>query len=148
VPARVRGDAVRLRQIVLNLVGNAVKFTERGEVVLRVRFDRPRPGRSCLRFEVVDTGIGIPAAAQAGLFQPFVQADASTARRFGGTGLGLAICKRLAGLMQGEIGVNSNEGAGSTFWFTVELEHALESATKQAGAPRLSERKRRAEVAG
>ncbi|WP_438480973.1 ATP-binding protein [Oleiharenicola lentus] len=120
VPAALRGDPLRLRQMVLNLMSNAVKFTECGGVVLRMRYEPGEPqGR--LRCEITDTGIGIPPAAQAKLFQPFVQADAATSRRFGGTGLGLAICKRLAELMRGEIGVRSAPGVGSVFWFSVEM---------------------------
>ncbi|HVU22655.1 MAG TPA: ATP-binding protein, partial [Opitutus sp.] len=99
VPAQVRGDPVRLRQIVLNLVSNAIKFTAHGEIVLRVRPDGAPAAGPRVRFEVIDTGIGIAPDVQAALFQPFAQAEASTTRRFGGTGLGLAICKRLAGLM-------------------------------------------------
>jgi signal transduction histidine kinase len=124
VPAWLRGDPVRLRQILLNLVGNAVKFTARGEVGVHVRPATATSGRCRICFEVSDTGIGIPTDVQSALFQRFVQADSSTTRRFGGTGLGLAICKRLAELMGGEIGVHSLPGVGATFWFTVEMDAA------------------------
>lgn len=130
VPRQVRGDPGRLRQIILNLVGNAIKFTPSGEVVLNVTVDRSWPDRFLLHFAVRDTGIGIPSWTQEKLFQPFVQADSSTTRRFGGTGLGLVICKRLAELMDGKIGVTSKPNKGSTFWFTAELRHAANPSSK------------------
>ncbi len=121
VPQTIRGDMNRLRQVLLNLVGNAIKFTEKGEVVVGV--DSRRVGMEegkvmhRIEFRVSDTGIGIDHASLHRLFHPFSQADTSTTRRFGGTGLGLAICRRLVELMEGEIGVESTAGAGSTFFF-------------------------------
>jgi two-component system sensor kinase len=124
VPTGIRGDVGRLRQILLNLLANAVKFTERGSVRVHVAKTRLLDdGRSMLRFEVIDTGVGLRPEDSERLFEPFSQADASTTRRFGGTGLGLAICARLAEAMGGTIGVESEFGVGSTFW--VELPFSL-----------------------
>ena len=117
IPHRLTGDPARLRQVLLNLVGNGVKFTERGEVVVHVNALFHTPGKMVLRFEVADTGIGLTADDIKKLFQPFVQVDTSSARKFGGTGLGLAISRRIIELMGGRIGINSTPGKGSTFWF-------------------------------
>jgi len=117
----VRGDPVRMRQVLSNLIGNAVKFTERGSINVHVRRMGGTASQHLLRFEVQDTGIGIDAEAQGRLFNSFSQADASTTRLYGGTGLGLAICKRIVDLMGGRIGVVSEPGRGATFWFEVPL---------------------------
>jgi len=119
VPTRLRGDAHRLRQVLLNLIGNALKFTDRGEIFLDVGVARQDDATAELRFEVHDTGVGIAAETLPRLFQPFSQADDSTTRRFGGTGLGLAICRRILDAMGGAITVRSQPGSGSTFSFTV-----------------------------
>jgi signal transduction histidine kinase/DNA-binding response OmpR family regulator len=124
LPSLLLGDPARLRQVLTNLVGNAVKFTDAGEVLVRAALAGREEGSVAVRFEVRDTGIGIAPQAQAALFDAFTQADASTTRRFGGTGLGLAISQRLVGLMGGRITVDSREGAGSTFSFTVPLDRA------------------------
>ncbi len=134
-PDSVYGDPLRLRQILLNLLNNAVKFTSVGRLDLRVTAREAPPDSFCLRFEVRDTGIGIEQASAATLFQPFTQADSSTTRQYGGTGLGLAICRSLVEMMAGSIGVISAPGAGSTFWFTANLRPA---ALDQVLAPRIS----------
>jgi len=120
-PDGIVGDPSRLRQIVVNLVGNAIKFTESGEVVVSVETESCSDDEALLRVTVSDTGIGIPPEKQAGLFEPFTQADTSTTRRFGGTGLGLAICSQLVGLMRGEIWIDSKPGQGTKVHFTVRV---------------------------
>lgn len=122
VPEHVVGDGTRLRQVLTNIVGNAIKFTEQGEVVVRQSFEAGDDGFGTIRFEVVDSGIGIRAEQQEQIFEGFTQADSSTTREFGGTGLGLTISKRLVEMMDGSIGVSSTPGVGSTFWFTVKVQ--------------------------
>ncbi len=133
LPARVVGDSLRLRQVLTNLLANAIKFTEAGGVELAVEvLERPE-GAVRLRFEVIDTGPGVEAAQQATVFEAFTQADASTTRRHGGSGLGLAIVKQLVELLGGRVGVDSRSGAGATFWF--ELRFAVEPAAPVEPAP-------------
>jgi two-component system sensor histidine kinase/response regulator len=135
VPGSVCGDPMRLRQILINFVGNAIKFTDSGEVIVRVRV----VGKDgLLRFEVIDTGIGISEEAQAQVFNAFSQADSFTTRKYGGTGLGLAICRQLAALMGGEIGVHSEVNRGSTFWLEIRLEPVADAAQTLTRLPRLN----------
>jgi CheY-like chemotaxis protein len=122
VPGLLKGDFGRIKQVLFNLIGNAVKFTEIGGVTVNVSHSESNDKRLLLRFEVCDTGIGIEAEKQSLVFEKFAQADASTTRIFGGTGLGLAICRDLVGMMGGEIGIESEPGKGSKFWFTVACE--------------------------
>ena len=122
MPHWLRGDPTRLSQALVNFAGNAAKFTEQGSIVLRARLVEDSEEEVLVRFEVEDTGIGIPAEKLSSLFQSFVQADATTTRKYGGTGLGLAITRRLAYLMHGDAGVTSEVGTGSTFWFTARLQ--------------------------
>ena len=135
VPAKVRSDPMRLRQILINLVGNAIKFTDAGEVIVRVKV---LGGSSdLLRFEVIDTGIGISTEAQTDIFNAFSQADSFTTRKYGGTGLGLAICRELATLMGGQIGVDSVVGRGSVFWFEAQLSPVVEASPTFTRLPRM-----------
>ena len=122
----VEGDGDRLRQVLVNLVGNALKFTDHGKIALRVRELADDDGKVSLKFEVSDTGIGVKPENQSTIFESFSQEDGSTARKYGGTGLGLAISKQIIELMGGEIGIDSEPGDGSTFWFTVTLARNLD----------------------
>ncbi|TKB93231.1 MAG: response regulator [Nitrospira sp.] len=134
LPAVWRGDGLRLRQILMNLVSNAIKFTERGSILIHVERLEDREEKVLFKMTVCDTGIGIPLEAQRKIFDPFAQVDGSMTRRYGGTGLGLAIVQRLVSLMGGDVGLTSTPGNGSTFWFTVCLEKV--SASDRAGLER------------
>ena len=136
-PRRFVGDAGRIRQVLLNLTGNALKFTKHGHVLIRVDHEEARGGdsRMMLKISVEDTGIGIPKAQQSTIFDKFVQADASTTRKFGGTGLGLSISKSLVELMGGRVGVTAVPGVGSTFWFTLRLEVDRSEAAAVSSPP-------------
>jgi len=122
MPISLKGDSGRVRQVIINLVGNALKFTKQGAVDVNVSLVSDQNDSVRIRFAISDTGIGIPESRLSAIFAPFTQVDASTTRKYGGTGLGLTICKQLAELMGGEIGVTSKEGKGSTFWFTARFE--------------------------
>ncbi|MDD5113081.1 MAG: response regulator [Methylobacter sp.] len=132
LPQHWQGDPTRIRQVLTNLIGNAIKFTEQGEVSVKVLSQNLANDKRLLRFEVKDTGIGISPEGQARLFQPFTQADSSTARRFGGTGLGLSICKNLINMMDGAIGLESAIGQGTCFWFTLPLHPTVSSEPRPA----------------
>ena len=136
IPRFLRGDPLRLRQLLINLIGNAVKFTEHGSINVGIRKAPSDDGELRLRFEVSDTGIGLDAVQRERLFQPFEQADASTTRRFGGSGLGLALCQRLVTLSQGSIGVDSEPGRGSTFWFELPLQPGAAPQAPKVPGPR------------
>jgi CheY-like chemotaxis protein len=133
VPSLLRGDPGRLRQILVNLANNAVKFTQAGSVEIRISVAESRLAWTRVRFEISDTGVGIPPASLQNIFASFSQVDTSTTRKFGGSGLGLTIAKQLTELMDGEIGVKSDEGSGTTFWFTVDF--ALPGLVKSTTAP-------------
>lgn len=135
LPAVVIGDETRLRQILINLLGNAIKFTEKGAVVLRVsaQTSATNPQQYRFGFEIEDTGVGIPTEALERIFEPFSQADSSTTRRFGGTGLGLTICRRLVQAMDGQLTVNSRMGEGSNFFFDIELKSSHQSTVATLG---------------
>jgi signal transduction histidine kinase/DNA-binding response OmpR family regulator/streptogramin lyase len=137
IPARLCGDPVRVRQVLQNLIGNAVKFTQNGEVVIRAELLAADAHEAIIRFEVRDTGIGISEEGMNRLFHSFSQADGSTTRKYGGTGLGLVISKQLTQMMGGEIGVDSRPGAGSTFWFTARLARSQNSPGDSRGKPDL-----------
>jgi PAS domain S-box-containing protein len=122
LPEELLGDPLRIRQVLINLLGNAVKFTAQGSVTLRVSAERPAPGRCLLRFDVIDTGIGIDPTLQSRIFEAFTQADSSITRRYGGTGLGLSIVRRLVTLMDGELALHSAPGQGSTFSVGLSLQ--------------------------
>ncbi|MBF0140314.1 MAG: PAS domain S-box protein [Magnetococcales bacterium] len=133
IPQTLRGDPGRLRQMLLNLISNAIKFTEKGAVTVKARMETDSPDRAVVRFMVEDTGIGLSKQGRDRLFEPFIQADGDTTRKYGGTGLGLAISKRLTELMSGTIGVDSEEGKGSTFWIRIPFKLSDPEAMGKAG---------------
>ncbi|WP_333787386.1 PAS domain S-box protein [Methanomethylovorans sp.] len=139
VPAHIRGDPSRLQQILMNLTGNAIKFTEKGEIVVHVRLWSETESEALLHFSVKDTGIGIPEDKIAPLFDTFYQVDTSTTRKYGGTGLGLAISKQLVEMMGGEIGVLSEEGVGSEFWFTIPFIKHSGAKSKSSSLPHIKD---------
>ena len=141
VPKRANGDPGRLRQVLTNLLGNAIRFTPSGEVVVRVRTEEGGGADTRLRFDITDTGVGIPLEAQGRLFESFYQVDSSSTRSAGGTGLGLAISRELVQLMGGEIGVQSQPGAGSTFWFTIQVQPPLAPAEPPSAGTELTGRR-------
>jgi signal transduction histidine kinase/ActR/RegA family two-component response regulator len=139
VPYQVKGDPKRLRQVITNLVNNAIKFTTEGEIIVSVSVVEINTQKITIHCEVTDTGIGIPAQAQTSIFKLFEQVDGSTTRRYGGTGLGLTLCQQIVQQMVGEIGVDSTVGEGSTFWFTVELESVSNADTESPFPTKLTD---------
>jgi signal transduction histidine kinase len=136
LPVPLRGDPLRVRQVLINLVGNAIKFTDAGRVVLEARLLGETASHANVRVAVTDTGIGIPRERQAAIFESFTQAEGSITRRYGGTGLGLTICRQLVELMGGHLGLDSEPGRGSSFWFELSLEKdATEEPAPQQGRP-------------
>ncbi|MFC2161322.1 response regulator [Acidobacteriota bacterium] len=135
VPALIYGDPGRLKQVFTNLIGNAIKFTEHGEVFIQVTLDKETDTNAVIRFSVKDTGVGIPKDRQADVFESFTQADSSTVRKYGGTGLGLTISKQLVEMMDGHIGIKSEEGKGSTFWFVLPFKKQSHRAVSPVLVP-------------